>query len=170
MDRNEVGKKELKDLVMSFLKENNNGALATCGNENHQPRCSPVMYCTGQVEDELDIYILSAGGSKFGEIEENSQVCLLVSTDYRDYRRIRGAQVFGTATTSYSNPRLVDEAYRHSDAKEVFQSAKEDLKIIKIIPDEIVYLDSLDTGDRTKHYLDLRREEGVGLGDRILLY
>lgn len=170
LNRNEMPPSELKKLVNTFLKENDNGALATCGNDKHQPRCSPVMYTTADVDDEVDIFILSAGGTKFGEIEENSQVCLLVNTDYTDYKRIKGVQVFGTATTSYSNPRLIDEAYSRSNAKEIFQKADEDLKVIKIIPDEIIYLDSLETGDRTKQVLDLRREEGVGLGDRILLY
>ncbi|MFS8541643.1 MAG: pyridoxamine 5'-phosphate oxidase family protein, partial [Tissierellales bacterium] len=85
---------ELKQKIWEFLKEHKEGALATC--LNNVPRSSPVQYVVG---DDLTVYILSAGGEKFKAISQNPNVCLLVNTNYINYRQIKGVQIFGKATT-----------------------------------------------------------------------
>ncbi len=144
---------ELKKHVKEFLMEHKQASLATC--INNIPRSSPVQYFMG---NDLDLYILSAGGDKFNAIKENPNVCLLVNSEYIDYRKIKGVQVFGTATTSVENSDLYDEAKMYSPEPYIMEKEQDKLKIIKIIPKEIVYLNSLEKGDRTKQIL---RNNGV---------
>jgi len=143
---------ELRDHIIAFLKEHKSGALATLLDSS--PRCSPVQYFVG---DEMDIYIVSAGGDKFKAIEQNSEVCLLVNTEYISFRKIKGVQVFGKASTSLVNRTLFDEALRYSSEPFMFEMNRESLNIIKIVPNKVVYLDSLDSGDRTKQILEHER-------------
>ncbi len=143
-----MGVQELKDNVLEFLKEHKNGSLATC--MNGIPRSSPVQYFVGK---NLDIYIVSAGGDKFKFIANNQNVCLLVNTDYINYRQIKGVQIFGKATTSLDNAELFNEAKEYYPDSYRLDYEKDYLKIIKIEPTEIVYLDSLGDGNRTKQIL-----------------
>lgn len=151
---------ELREEIIDFLKEHKDASLATC--LNIVPRSSPVQYFLG---DDLEIYILSAGGSKFEALQKNPNACLLVHTEYHSYRRIKGVQVFGKAVTSLENPHLFDEAKRFSPDPHLMEAERENLKVIKIIPDEIVYLNSLEDGDRTKQIL--RNNQVIVREDRI---
>ncbi len=139
---------ELKEHIIGFLKEHREASLATC--INNIPRTSPVQYFLGE---EMDTYIFSAGGEKFNAISENPNVCLLVNTEYINYRRIKGVQIFGKAKTSFDDAFLLDEAKIYTPDPYLFEHQTVDLKIIKIIPDEIVYLNSLEAGERTKQIL-----------------
>lgn len=153
---------ELRRHIIEFLKTHKSAALATC--KGNIPRCSPVQYFLGE---EMDIYILSAGGEKFKAIEDNPNVCLLVNTEYINYRRIKGIQVFGKATICAQDKRVYEEAIKYNPDNEVVQFKAEDLKAIKIVPTEVVYLDSIEDGDRTKQIL--RHEEVVVQPDDMLL-
>lgn len=139
---------ELTNRIKSFLSEHVDGALATC--MNNIPRSSPVQYFMGE---NLNIYILSAGGDKFNAVAQNPNVCLLVNTEYVSYRRIKGVQIFGKATTSIADGNLFNEAKAFAPDSYMMDREKNTLKVIKIVPDEIVYLDSLREGDRTKEIL-----------------
>lgn len=145
---NKMSPEQLKENIISFLKEHKNASLATC--MNGVPRSSPVQYFLGR---NMDIYILSAGGEKFKAIEQNPNVCLLVNTEYINYRRIKGVQIFGRAETSERIPGLINEAKVYSPDQYLIDNEGENIKAIKIVPDEIVYLDSLENGDRTKQIL-----------------
>lgn len=147
MKNKRISAEELKILISEFLKEHKDGSLATC--INNIPRSSPVQYFVG---DNMNIYILSAGGEKFNAIAENSNVCLLVNTDYINHREIKGVQIFGTATTSLKDSMLYSEAKEQHPTQYVMDNERE-LKVIKIVPEEVVYLDSLGDGDRTKQIL-----------------
>ncbi|WIV11438.1 pyridoxamine 5'-phosphate oxidase family protein [Proteiniborus sp. MB09-C3] len=151
---------ELKHNIKQFLDENNLASLATCG--NNIPRCSPVQYFTG---DNMDIYVISSGGDKFNNIQDNPNVCLLVNTEYLDYKKIKGVQVFGQAHTSLKHSDLVDEAKKHAPYEQLLAIEKDWINIIKIIPDEIVYLDALN-GDRTKQIL--KNDQVIEKQDRVL--
>ncbi|MFP4016882.1 MAG: pyridoxamine 5'-phosphate oxidase family protein [Halanaerobiales bacterium] len=150
---------ELKEHIIEFLKEHREASLATC--LNNIPRSSPVQYFLGE---DMNIYIFSAGGEKFRAIAENHNVCLLVNTEYINYRRIKGVQIFGKARTSDEDKFLMDEAQIYTPDPYLFESKRNDLKIIKIVPEEVVYLNSLVEGDRTKQVLKADtvevREEG----------
>lgn len=145
---------ELKEHIRDFLKEHRQASLATC--LRNVPRSSPVQYFLG---NDLDIYVCSAGGEKFKAIAENPTVCLLVNTEYINYRRIKGVQVFGVAKSSTEDPFLIDEAKIYAPDPYLFDYAGDDLKVIKIVPYEIVYLNSLEKGDRTKQILKLNTVE-----------
>ncbi len=156
---------ELKQKILEFLKEHKEGSLATC--LNNVPRSSPVQYFVG---DNLRLYIVSAGGEKFKAIEHNPNVCLLVNTNYINYRQIKGVQIFGKATTSIDNPMLFDEAKKYHPDPYQLEHEQRELKIIKIEPEEIVYLDSLGDGDRTKQILNLANDNVVLKEDERLIY
>lgn len=160
---NKMSTEDLINHILDFLKENREGALGTCFNNN--PRSSPVQYFVGE---GMNIYIVSAGGEKFKALAQNPNVCLLVNTNYIDYRQIKGVQVFGKATTSMENPTLLDEARKYCLDLDKFDYREEDLKIIKIEPVEIVYLDSLGDGDRTKQIL--KGEDVILKEDERLIY
>lgn len=151
---------ELKQKIKSFLNEHSLASLATCG--NNMPRCSPVQYFTGS---EMNIYVMSCGGDKFNNIQDNPNVCLLVNTEYLDYKKIKGVQVFGRAHTSLKHSELIDEAKEFAPHKQLLEIQKDYINIIKIVPDEIVYLDALN-GDRTKQILI--NDEVIEKEDKIL--
>lgn len=153
---------------MDFLQEHMDGSLATV--KNGMPRCSPVRYFIG---DDMEVYILSAGGEKFNAIKENPNVCLLVNSEYLDHRRIKGVQVFGKATTSLSEPDLYHEAIGYAPDPFLMEREKSQLRVIKVVPEEVVYLDALKDGDRTKQTLkteDIFHEQGQMVMDDIQTY
>ncbi|NLU36614.1 MAG: pyridoxamine 5'-phosphate oxidase family protein [Clostridiales bacterium] len=139
---------DLRRHIKNFLSGNRFGSLGTC--MNNVPRSSPVQYFLGK---DLDIYILSAGGTKFQNISHNPNVCLLVNTEYVNYTRIEGVQVFGRAVTSEQDNNLLREALEYCPDWHAIDTLNEDIKAIKIIPEEIIYLNSRETGDRTKQIL-----------------
>lgn len=142
-----LSREELTREIHDILNEHRSGSLATVIDDF--PRSSPVLYFTG---NDMDLYIVSAGGDKFKAIEKNNNVCLLVNSDYINYKKIKGVQVFGKAQTSIENKNIIEEAKKYSPDKHLIEEHK-DIKIIKIIPDEIVYLNSLEEGNRTKQIL-----------------
>ncbi|NLY86264.1 MAG: pyridoxamine 5'-phosphate oxidase family protein [Tissierellia bacterium] len=166
MKNKKISPEELKVLIKEFLREHKDGSLATC--MNNIPRSSPVQYVVGHKGDNMNIYIFSAGGEKFRAISENPNVCLLVNTDYINYRQIKGVQIFGTATTSLMDPLLFDEAKEFHPDPYVVEKERQNLKVIKIVPEEIVYLDSIGDGDRTKQIL--RCNNVIVKEDRELVY
>lgn len=144
MNDTKISTEELKLRIVEFLKEHKYGTLAT--SMNNIPRSSPVQYFVGQ---NMNIYILSVGGEKFKAISENENVCLLVSNEFISHRKIKGVQVFGTARTSLMDSKIYEELKLHN----VYAEIKNGLKVIKIIPEEIVYLNSVEDGNRTKQVL-----------------
>jgi hypothetical protein len=86
-------------------------------------------------------------------IVENPNVCLLVSTDHVDFYQIKRVQVFGKAVTSLQDSNLFQDV--QDQCRNIGLSAHElsRLKVIKIIPEKIVYLNSLGDGDRAKQIL-----------------
>ena len=143
-----VTPRQLKEEIMDFLRQHKSASLATC--MGNIPRSSPVLYFLGR---QMNIYILSAGGEKFKAIEENPNVCLLVNTDYINFRRIKGVQIFGQAISSIQDDRILEEAMEFIPDLEIDGLKSGDLMGIKITPIEIVYLDSIRDGDRTKQIL-----------------
>jgi len=152
---------ELRREILNFLREHKSASLGTC--LDNVPRCSPVQYFLG---NDMDIYILSAGGEKFKAIERNPRVCLLVNTEYINYRKIKGVQIFGKAVTSISNKDIITEAKMYAPDPHILEY--EDLKVIKIMPEEIVYLDSTVDGDRTKQVL--KKDEVFLIEDMVSTY
>lgn len=148
-----ISKEELRDEIEEFLLEHKSASIATC--KDNMPRCSPVQYYMGK---DLDIFIPSAGGEKFDAISSNPKVCLLVNTEYIDYRKIKGVQIFGKAELSMLSKEIVEEARAYIPKYLYSEYENNKIKIIKIKPDKIVYLNSLENGDRTKQILNLEED------------
>ena len=70
-----LAQQQLFQEILDFAQSKDTGALGTMGPAGL--RVSPVKYF---VDDELNLYIQSKGGSKFTNLAANDQVCLLVST------------------------------------------------------------------------------------------
>ncbi|MCR1900118.1 pyridoxamine 5'-phosphate oxidase family protein [Irregularibacter muris] len=163
MENKKMSFEQLEHHIEKFLKEHKSASIATCMNEI--PRSSPVQYYLGE---ELNIYIPSAGGEKFKAIEKNPKVCLLVNTEYVDYRKIKGVQIFGQARTSLEDKGLIEEAKKYIAHAHLLEEEK--LQVIKIIPEEIIYLDAIDRGDRTKQVLKLMDKQVTIQKDDMLVY
>lgn len=148
MLNNQMDPMQLKSEIKNFLMEHKEGSLATT--MSNRPRTSPVQYFT---DDNMNIYIASAGGDKFKAIDENPNVCLLVNTEYINYRKIKGVQVFGRATTSMQDPGLLQEAKQYTPEPYMMEHEGNLIKVIKVVPEEIVYLNSVEDGNRTKQIL-----------------
>ncbi|MTI49547.1 pyridoxamine 5'-phosphate oxidase family protein [Sporosalibacterium faouarense] len=146
MENNKMQAQELKGIVSSFLQEHRQASLATTF--NNKPRTSPVEYFVGE---DMSLYIISAGGSKFDAIRENPNVCLLVNTEFINHRQIKGVQIFGNAKTSDEDSNIISEAKNYSPEPYLLDNHL--LKVIKIKPEEIVYLNSIGDGNRTKQIL-----------------
>ena len=96
-------------------------------------------------------YILSAG-SKFQYIGHNPNVCLRVNTDYINYTRIEECRCLAGPSPANRNPNCFRKLW--SSARTCMPWVTERFhKGHQIIPDEIVYLNSRETGDRTKQIL-----------------
>lgn len=150
MENKHMSSETLQKRIWDFLGDQKEGSLATCF--DNKPRSSPVRYFPG---DGTNTYILSAGGKKFEAIAKNPNVCLLVSTDYVDFYQIKGVQVFGKAVTSLQDSSLFQEVKEQCKTVSTSENDLSGLNVIKIIPEEIVYLNSLGDGDRTKQILKL---------------
>ena len=159
---------QLRENITEFLQEHMDGSLATV--RNNIPRSSPVRYFIG---DDMEIYILSAGGEKFNAIKENPNVCLLVNSNYLDHRKIKGVQVFGKAVTSVDDRDLYHEAIGYAPDPFLMEREQSHLQVIKIVPDEVVYLDAIKEGQRTKQILkadDMYIQQGHIIMDDIQTY
>lgn len=143
---NKMNPQELKSEINGFLKEHKIASLGTTIND--VPRTSPVEYFVG---DNMDVYITSAGGTKFQAIEHNPNVCMLVNTEFINHRQIKGVQIFGKAKSSDEDKGLINEAKKYSP--EPYLLEDESLKVIKVHPESIVYLNSIGDGNRTKQVL-----------------
>ncbi|HCC07169.1 MAG TPA: pyridoxamine 5'-phosphate oxidase [Clostridiales bacterium] len=138
-------KKEINDLI----KQNNYGVLAT--NYQDFPLSSPVMYYSN---DKNEIFIASVGGNKFKNLSTNNNVCLLINTEYEDYFRIKGVQIFGKASVYDRNTEKFNEASKYINDSEAL--ADNNTKIIKISPVKMIYLNSLETGEKRKYEVDVK--------------
>lgn len=141
---------QLRNKIYGFLKEHIHGALSTC--KDNIPKSSPVHYFLGE---NFDLYILSAGGDKFSNIESNPNVCLLVNTEYVNYRKIKGVQIYGTAVTSINKPEIYEEAMDFSPDFNLMGRERDRLKIIKISPSEIIFINSLESGEKIRQVLNI---------------
>lgn len=89
--RRHLSRKALEEEIIDYLSRKQPCSLATCGNDG-APRISVVDY----VNDGLAIYILSEGGEKFKNIQENNRVAVGIGTGARALKT-RGINIQGFA-------------------------------------------------------------------------
>jgi hypothetical protein len=85
IERKHPSKEELEKEIIDYLGKKHPCSLATCGKDGI-PRISVVDY----MNDGLTIYILSEGGQKFQNIQENKNVAIGIGTSTRTSLSVRG--------------------------------------------------------------------------------
>jgi nitroimidazol reductase NimA-like FMN-containing flavoprotein (pyridoxamine 5'-phosphate oxidase superfamily) len=123
VERKHPGKKELEGEIIDYLSKKHPCVLATCGNDG-MPRASVVDF----MNDGLTIYILSEGGMKFTNIQENNNVSIGIGTSTKTLRSIRGVNIWGTAEI------FADDTPEFSKALELYKPILDDLEKLKGSP------------------------------------
>ena len=136
-------KEQLRNKILSFLKEKDSGALAT---EGIDLRVSPVKY---YIDEKMNIYIHSAGGEKFKNLEKVNKVCMLICTDFiNNFDKIKGVQIFGYCEIGENGSSLYEEAERYCP-----WNHETDMAVIKLIPDRIIYKDGISEDGSKQTYI-----------------
>jgi hypothetical protein len=86
------GPDELRARLVTFLRNNPIGTLATCW--ENLPRATPVRYKS----HDVDIYILTEGGGKIFNIRRNPEVSFSVHGRYAGFTTCRCVQLWGLAS------------------------------------------------------------------------
>ncbi len=92
IERKHLSKGELEKEITDYLSKKHPCSLATCGKDG-VPRISVVDY----INDGITIYILSEGGEKFKNIQENNKVAIGIGTSARTSLSVRGINIWGIA-------------------------------------------------------------------------
>jgi len=92
IERNRPSKEQLEKEIIDYLGKKHPCSLATCGKDG-VPRISVVDY----MNDGLTIYILSEGGQKFRNLQENKHVAIGIGTSAKTSLSVRGVNISGIA-------------------------------------------------------------------------
>ncbi len=92
IERNRPSKEALEKAVIDYLEKKHPCSLATCGKDGN-PRISVVDY----MNEGLIIYILSEGGQKFKNLQENTNVAIGIGTSAKTSMSVRGVNISGIA-------------------------------------------------------------------------
>lgn len=134
MEKNKLSMQELQRCIMEFTQSHNTGALATQGSADL--RVSPIRYFS---DSELNIYLISRGGGKFENLEENNEVCFLIASPFEnDHYAIEGVQFFGQAQVLESHSKDFEIALELCP-----WNLHDQTKIIKLKYERAIYVDRL---------------------------
>ena len=141
--RKHLSKEELEKEITDYLSKKHPCSLATCGKDG-VPRISVVDY----INDGLTIYILSEGGEKFKNIQENNKVAIGIGTSARTSLSVRGVNIWGIAevftddTPEFAYTIKLFDPIIKSMAKAMdspVEIPKGILRAIRVTPTKIVY-------------------------------
>lgn len=130
--------KKLLSEIYDFISKRNTLALATSDLEGHV-RNTPVEY----IWMKDSIYILTEGGKKFRGLSVNPNVSVTIFDNYSGFNDIHSVQISGTVDFI----ELWSDEYNevltfHKLPVDKMKEYKTTLILIKIIPNEINFLDS----------------------------
>jgi uncharacterized protein YhbP (UPF0306 family) len=109
---------ELRQQVLNYLETHNTMTLGTCSGD--MPWAATVFYAS----DDLRLYFFSVPDSRHCQnLAANSRVAVTVQEDYKDWQRIKGIQLEGTAV-------LVDSIIEKAKAMAVY--ARKYPEVIKL--------------------------------------
>ena len=144
IERRHPSKEELEKEIIDYLGKKHPCSLATCGKDGI-PRISVVDY----MSDGLTIYILSGGGQKFQNIQENNNVAIGIGTSTGTSLSVRGVNIWGTAeifddTTKEFEHALklfkpIIESMLDGMGDKPIEIPKGAIHLIRITPTKIVY-------------------------------
>jgi len=92
IDRWRPERRELEKEIVDYLDKKHPCCLATSSKDG-EPRISVVEY----VNDGLAVYIMSEGGGKFKNLQENNKVAVGIGNSARTYKSERGVNIWGVA-------------------------------------------------------------------------
>ncbi len=120
-----------------IILANKNCALAT--GYGGYVRCTPVDY----TYHDGAFWVFTEGGMKFFSLADNKQVSLAIWEKNGTFGNLQGVQVMGTADTVEP---FSDEYNKNAELRKIPLTALKNLKspmyLIKIVPSEMIVLDS----------------------------
>ncbi len=137
-----LSEEELKRHALRFLDRYVVGTLATCA--ENIPRSTPIRYRN----DGFTVYILTEGGGKVHNIEQNPNVSFSIFGNYTGIQSVRGLQLWGTAELFYPKDKekydAAFELMKLSEREDLIKAGVEQVQpgmtIIKINPSRVRYL------------------------------
>ena len=134
-DANLADRETLLHSAQEIISAHQNGVLGTCS--DGQPRCTPVDYA--YFNDAF--YILTEGGLKFKGLEQNKNVSFTVFNHDGKFGNLKSVQITGIAEIIEPD---AEEYSKNAEIRKYPLPAlqKMNMHLIKIVPKEIVVLDS----------------------------
>ena len=138
----QLTEEELKRRALRFIDRYVIGTLATCS--DNIPRSTPIRYRN----DGFTVYILTEGGGKVHNIEQNPNVSFSIFGKYSGFQSVRGLQMWGTAELFYPKDKeKYDKAFElmklseREDLKKIgMDQVQPGMTIIRINPERVRYL------------------------------
>lgn len=151
-ERMSMNDEDLERMIAAFMKTQGMCVLSTCS--GGEPRASAVEF----FPVGTTIYVLTEGGRKIENIENNPYVSVAIHTQFTGWDSIKGIQISGKAEIGESGSKVFDEgveAYRRRRGLKSV-SVPSFMRIIKVTPLKIEYLDTTLRAKRldTKHVLE----------------
>ena len=134
-EANQADRETLMHSAMEIISAHQNGVLGTCN--DGQPRCTPVDYAYF----DNAFYILTEGGLKFRGLEQQKTVSFTVFNHDGKFGNLKSIQIAGVAEIVSPDSK---EYSKNAEIRKIPLSAlqKINMYLIKIIPKEMVILDS----------------------------
>jgi uncharacterized protein len=140
----------LRRSILEYLAAHNSMTIAS--SHRNVPWASAVFYAS----DVFTLYFLSNPKSRHGtNIAENSRVSVAIHEDYSEWRAIKGIQLEGLAERVRSPKAMlqfwelyrkkfpfVEAFFKPGPLREVVQSKLAGIRIYRVIPNAIWYLDN----------------------------
>jgi nitroimidazol reductase NimA-like FMN-containing flavoprotein (pyridoxamine 5'-phosphate oxidase superfamily) len=133
---------ELKERIITFLREQKICTLATCA--NNIPRSTPVRYRS----QGLTMYILTEGGGKVQNIRGNNVVSVSIVGEYTGFKSVTCLQLWGTAEIieprggqRYEEAQKIMDLEEREDLKQIkIKNIRTEMYVIKISPEKARFL------------------------------
>ena len=116
LERKHPSKQELEKEIIDYLSKKHPCSLATCGKDG-TPRISVVDY----KNDALTLYIMTEGGTKLKNIEENNRIAIGIGTSTQTMGSVRGVNIWGVADI------FTDDTPEFAKGLELFRPFLEDI-------------------------------------------
>jgi general stress protein 26 len=135
--KKELDRRKLEIMICDFLKTESTCVIATCS--NNIPRASTVEFFPAG----LTVYIFTEGGKKVENIKKNHRVSIALSAPFTGWESLKGLQINGTAEIGRKGSAIFDEGIKAYMKRNGLKRASmpDFMKVLKIIPIEIDYID-----------------------------
>ena len=136
--KKQLEQRRLERLIRALLKEQTVCVLATCSRD--VPRASTVEY----FPSGITLYILTEGGKKIGNIRDNPHVSVAVHAPFSGWPSVKGVQITGLAEIGEPGDTVFEEGRKSYGIRRGLKKAvlPDFMKVIKITPSDIEYLDA----------------------------